>query len=564
MDSSNPQCRVRQCFNCEESTVFFCSKCDQNLCGSCRRKHLHDLSTTHHDTVAYRVKLGEQDIEEMCRMHPYRKYIGYCETFKVPFCDYCMVEDIKLQLHPILPIGIAFHRILTELNQTPSHIISTITNEDLFYRRALMVEMQSDIKKLNTKMSSQKHLSNMSTKAQKLKQLIDKVVNDRNKCVWILQNQKMRSHIATIQKYEHRYEKSAIKPTKFISFLKTSLSNIQSGPKLAQSSHLSLTESINEENVIRFICAFTLSDRGKRRLGNESLLELMPRPELQQRLKLTDTSGCSHMSRVRPDQFWVSDNRNNLILLNKNGDIQKHFQNEIYTHVYDLTGAHTVDRNNHLIYIDTNNQIIRFINREINTLYFEDNDNQWIYRCVFSSQLTGNLLIGMSNEDSSCSKITQYTIESSYLGKLVQTIQYDNAGTELYVGPCYITENNNGDVVVSDWKNGVVVTDSRGRHRFTFKKDPYGSVVSPTGICTDPLSQILVCVLHKVMVLDKDGQFISYILSMPPEIMLVTNSLSLDSNTHCLWIGSVSDVRVHAYKYLKRRDALLGMYASVL
>lgn len=147
---------------------------------------------------------------------------------------------------------------------------------------------------------------------------------------------------------------------------------------------------------------------------------------------------------------------------------------------------------------------------------------------------------------------------------MFETIQYDNTGKELYFGPCYITENNNGDVVVSDRKNGVVVTDSRGRHRFTFKKDPYGSVVSPKGICTDPLSQILVCVLHKVMVLDKDGQFISYILLMPPEIMIVANSLSFDTNTYCLWIGSVSDGRVHAYKYLKRRDALLGMYASVL
>lgn len=61
----------------------------------------------------------------------------------------------------------------------PSHIISTIRSEDLFKRRSLIQsEIQSDIKKLNRKMPSHKHLSNMFTKAQKLKQLIDKVVND--------------------------------------------------------------------------------------------------------------------------------------------------------------------------------------------------------------------------------------------------------------------------------------------------------------------------------------------------------------------------------------------------
>lgn len=174
--------------------------------------------------------------------------------------------------------------------------------------------------------------------------------------------------------------------------------------------------------------------------------------------------------------------------------------------------------------------------------------------------LTGNLLIGMSNEDSNCSKIARH----HWLGHQLQTIQYDTAGHELYFGPCYITENNNGDVIVSDWKKGVVVTDNEGRHRFTFTEDPYGYAISPKGICTDPLSHILVCVLHKVMMLDMDGQFISYILSMPPESMIVTNSLSFDPNTHCLWVGSVSSETILVYKYLERFNALLGMYASVL
>lgn len=108
-----------------------------------------------------------------------------------------------------------------------------------------------------------------------------------------------------------------------------------------------------------------------------------------------------------------------------------------------------------------------------------------------------------------------------------------------------------------------MVTTIGGRHRFTFKKDPCGYVINPKGICTDSMSHILVCVLHKVMMLDKDGVFLSYILSMPQGIMIATNSLSFDFKTHCLWVGSVSDRRVRAYRYLKRQDALLGMYASL-
>lgn len=258
----------------------------------------------------------------------------------------------------------------------------------------------------------------MFTKAQKLKQLIDNVIYDINK-LFVLKNQIVKSHIARVQKYEYIYEESANKPTLFISFFKTILSKIQSGPNLAQSSHFSLIESINEKDVIRFICTYRLSGRENCRLGNESLLELMPNPELQQRLKLTDTFGCLHISRVRPDQFWVSDNRTDLILFNANGDIQDH-ENKIhvYTDVYDLTGAHTVNKNNDLIYIDTQNEIKLLSNTKIkintsdiknkkNTSDIKNKKNyQWIFRCVYSSLLSGDLLVGMNNTDSVCSKIT--------------------------------------------------------------------------------------------------------------------------------------------------------------
>lgn len=280
-------------------------------------------------------------------------------------------------------------------------------------------------------------------------------------------------------------------------------------------------------------------------------------------------SGCLHISHVRPDKFWVSDNRTNLVLFNEKGQNKRHLKNEINNGASNLTGARTVTKNNELIYIDTNNKIKRFSENELNTLYLEKADNVWINRCVYSSLSSDKLLVGMQNKDSACSKITRYRLETKtmitrdWTGKLMKTIQYDSKGNDLYFEPCYITENDNGDVVVSDRKNGVVVTAIRGRHRFTFKKDPCGSVIKPKGICTDSMSHILVCVLHKVMMLDKDGVFLSYILSMPLVIMITTNSLSFDFNTHCLWVGSVSDGRMHAYRYLRRQDALLGMYASV-
>lgn len=168
MDNSNSQYTARQCFHCKESTVFVCSTCERSLCGPCRTKHIHDLSTAHHETVVYRENLGKINIEEICMVH-HENSDFYCTTCKLPICYDCYIVH---RHHAVLTIELAY----AEVKNTRSKIISSIRSEDLFYRRALMIKIQSDIKALNTKLFSHKNLSEMFTKAHKLKQLIDKVV----------------------------------------------------------------------------------------------------------------------------------------------------------------------------------------------------------------------------------------------------------------------------------------------------------------------------------------------------------------------------------------------------
>lgn len=123
MDGSNPQYRLRQCFNCEESTDFFCSECDQNLCGRCRRKHLHDLSTKNHETVPYRNKGRNIEIEEICRRHPYSIYIYYCKKCKRPLCEYCQMD------HRFISHSVSW---ITSVYMDVKQICCTIAKDDLF------------------------------------------------------------------------------------------------------------------------------------------------------------------------------------------------------------------------------------------------------------------------------------------------------------------------------------------------------------------------------------------------------------------------------------------------
>eukprot|EP00105_Crassostrea_gigas_P007288 XP_011421480.2 PREDICTED: uncharacterized protein LOC105324121 [Crassostrea gigas] len=160
----------------------------------------------------------------------------------------------------------------------------------------------------------------------------------------------------------------------------------------------------------------------------------------------------------------------------------------------------------------------------------------------------------MYNRDTKTGWVTRY----NQSGQLTQAIQNNNTGRGLYRLPSYITENNNGDVVVSDYESGaVVVTERGGRHRFSYTGHPSGSSLWPCGICTDALSHILVCdyTTNTVQMINKDGQFLSHLLTESKE-MPGPRSLSYDVNTHRFWVGSWWDNMVCVYRYITRQDAL--------
>ncbi|XP_062620134.1 E3 ubiquitin-protein ligase TRIM56-like [Saccostrea cucullata] len=167
----------------------------------------------------------------------------------------------------------------------------------------------------------------------------------------------------------------------------------------------------------------------------------------------------------------------------------------------------------------------------------------------------------MLNTDTWTGKITRYDHEGQY----IQTIQHGNTGQELYSDPAYITENSNRDIIVSDWDRGaVVVTDSTGRHRFSYTGPPSGSPLAPRGICTDVLSHILVCDANTntVQMIDKDGNFLSVILTQQHGIHRPW-CLGYDNKKHLLWVGSLNDNRVFAYRYINRHDYLTGLRANM-
>ncbi|XP_065929561.1 uncharacterized protein [Magallana gigas] len=552
METASIPCKVHQCSKCLGDTEYYCVSCLCDLCPKCKENHVKDLQTIDHDVVSHRDKLNYIPTQEICVRHPSHVYRRYCEPCQVPVCYHCTQHRNHRQL-----------AITTSYNtkrQQHRGTIHTIRSEALFYRPVLLLRIKTDFKTCHTEFSL--YQSEMLRKAQTLKHLIDYIQKDfmcnvfcdfdfKHRC--LKQKKEMIIHIVSLQRYVHIYEqRRVIRPLQFLSSTKTALPQIH--PTL-HTSQLSMTESLNKEDVMESLSAIQITERGNRCVGNQCLLKLTSAPELHQSLTVTGVKYCFHISCLTSDRVWVSV-RNKLILTDTTGVPLHHVEDSCS----DLNrGSNTVNSESELIYIDRNYNINKLSkDMKTTTTFIERTDSTWEPQCVYWSPSTGDLLVGMYYIHTDTSKVTRY----NQSGQLTQTIQHDNTGRGQYRSPHYITENNNGDVVVSDYdywyeSGAVVVKERGGRHRFSYTGHPSGSGLKPCGICTDTLSHILVCdcKTKTVQMLDKDGQFLSHLLTKSQE-MGEPWGLSYDVNTHRMWVGSWDNNKVCVYRYITRQDAL--------
>ncbi|XP_065929521.1 uncharacterized protein [Magallana gigas] len=588
METASIPSKVHQCSKCPGDTEYYCLSCPCDLCPQCKENHVKDLQTIDHDVVSHRDKINYIPTQEICLRHPSHVYIKYCEPCQVPVCYHCTQHRNHRQLV-----------ITTSYNtkqQQHRGTIHTIRSEALFYRPVLLPRIKTDFKTCRTEFSL--YQSEMLTKAQTLEHLIDYIQKDfmcnvfcdfdfKHRC--LKQKKEMTIHIVSLQRYVYIYEqRRVIRPLQFLSSIKTALPQIH--PTL-HTSQLSMTESLNKEDVMESLSAIQITERGNRRVGNQCLLKLTSAPEFHQSLTVTGVDRCYHISCVTSDLVWVSD-EDNLILTDTIG-VPLHRVEDSCSD----GGIHTVNSESELIYIDMYDNINKLSkDMKTTTTFIERTDSTWRPWCVYWSPSTGDLLVGMCYRHKWTGKVTRY----NQSGQLTQTIQHDNTGRGLYRQPNYITENNNGDVVVSDYiypSGAVMVTERGGRHRFSYtgppsgsrldprggrhrfsytgppsgsRLDPYGgrhrfsytgrpsgSGLNPRGICTDALSHILVWddITKTVQMLDKDGQFLSHLLTESQE-MGEPWDLSYDVNTHRLWVGSGDNNKLCVYRYITRQDAL--------
>lgn len=135
----------------------------------------------------------------------------------------------------------------------------------------------------------------------------------------------------------------------------------------------------------------------------------------------------------------------------------------------------------------------------------------------------------------------------SNTGKTKKIYQYEEDGkTPLFLFPYRITENHNHDICVinrtSVSKGHICALSSSGKLKFRFNGPNSEAKFSPCGISCDALCNILISGEKCVYLVDKHGEFLTYLLTENYQLL----SLNLFQNT--LWIGG-NQGHVSVYRY---------------
>ena len=557
----NSSVRVKYCSKdkCLQNTEYICQNCQKDFCFKCYKEHATSLDTKHHSITLFRNKRSHfPHTNENCSVHLDSIYQKYCESCNIPICGKCKGHRKHKKLELLTAYKI-------KQKQVKEHI-TNIRSDTIYQFQVILKELKDDVKYCRGEMKNLKYA--IDVMASRTKNSMDEVLIDnsylKNVHRCLSQVDRIQRHVNKIQFYEQVLERLVKRPVKFLQFIKKLRPpSVEDTPNLHLHSLLSMTPDINVEDLMNPFTKIRILQKGKRLIENKKLLKIeLPVFTIGSSIHVVKgVYRCHHISCVTPDRVWVNDGNGLILADTRTGVTLKRLP---ILPSPSCQGLHSVNSERELIYIENVSTVNKYCNDMTTKTVLKmkkRRKSDWRPLCLCCCQSTDDLLIVKMKFNTEESKVARYNKQ----GKLTQTIQKDKDGQALYTLPRFITENNNGDVVVSnqiDKSNGaVVVTNRGGRHRFSYKGNSSGSKILPVGICTDAFSNILVCDIrtYRIHMIEESGLFYGSLGHTPGGIPQPLLSLSYDSNTHRLWVGSANKNQVYAIRYIHRHPHLTGM-----
>ena len=537
---------VITCDVCDKAAQQFCNSCQVSLCETCVKKHRDEFKSLLHDIVPFLHKKA-QLVFSACQEHIGQRYEVNCKECNKPVFSKCIVSDTKTE------------HALEELIKT--HKIPKIKSDKEEIQAKLIPKYQKKDVEIGKKISKTKSkLDDLGNESKKLRKLWHQEVDKIFDKIDSLGQSLTEKNLYALQEYHNKIRD-------LISEMKTI---VKQNEKLFNSNTLSeiikYQSKLNEyENVPEHVDLELPSLRSNTDQGKELIIEIgdyratlkqMSQPSLIGKLMNqvrviatipTDYKPLLGIACVGEAETWIYGDNKTITRIDIHGTVR----DTVTTPCLQCPGGISVTKWRELMYSDHNRGVVNIVRRgKSETLITAPRGWTPGKLCCTSS---GDILVHMykGTGPQTKNKIIRYQEHN-----IKQEINKDGKGNPIFKGGQYslfMSENNNGDICVSDGNaDTMVVVDKNGRVRFLYDGTPARREWSfdPRYIVTDVLSQIIVLDYNNncLHILDQNGQFLRCVedcgLDKP-------YGLSVDSEGR-LWVGLIDTWEIKVLKYLEQ------------
>ncbi|XP_052698681.1 E3 ubiquitin-protein ligase TRIM36-like [Crassostrea angulata] len=490
MASRDEAQHVVECDLCQQPVSFFCRRCGVNLCDPCALIHLRVKSKNGHDIVDYTSK--DDDDTCHCDSHPQNDCSAYCKTCDAPICMLCV--SIKHKSHEMSELSDKIEELLKvtarendrlqsskhELQRTLDHTTKLLSSIPSVYQ----------LRKDEVTERGEEWIKLIEKTVKKLHQELDGMQKEHEV---VLQKQKTEL-VEMIRRVDDMNAKTAkLHTAKNVKELQSFVSVFQNQKIMSEVSQYSFP------NFYEYKIDEYLENKLKEKaLSGRRILEVPTVTSVidtgfpaSEKLK----NRLYDMAVTKDNKVWMGGESTELKLFDLQGNLH---------HTVSITarGMFVCIYNKQVVYTGIND--VKMIS-DTDTVVTMFTTGDWIPRGV-TSAASGDLLVCLRKDDQS--KVVRY----SSTGTVLQEIQYDSQCQPLYNDVTYVTENVNGDIIVTDLeKNAVIAVDRLGILLYSYSgKDSDFKAVS---VATDSVGHVIITDYkgNKIHILDRDGQFLRYI-----------------------------------------------------
>ncbi|XP_052697510.1 uncharacterized protein LOC128175723 [Crassostrea angulata] len=512
MESRNEAQDFVGCDLCQQPVSFFCRRCGVNLCDPCVPIHLRVKSKNGHDIVDYTSK--DDDDTCHCDSHPQNDCFAYCKTCDAPICILCV--SIKHKSHEMSELSDKIEELLKviaeendrlqsskhELEKILDHTTKMLSSISLYYKQRKdevtargeewHKQIEETVKKLHQELddTQKEHEAVLQKRKKEFEEMVGKVDEMNGKTVKLKKSKnvkEMQTFVPVIQNHQNLNE--------FSQYSFPSFHECKIDPNYLQT-YFGYVEKMQEKKT-----SLSEYEFKERELAGRRILEV---PTVTSVIETKFPASENYQTRLYgmavtdDNKVWMGGASRKLKLF----DLQGHLH-----HTVSITyhGMYLCMYNKQVVYSDQSDKAVRMIS-DTDTVVTMFKTGDWMPYGV-TSAASGGLLVCLRKDDQ-C-KVVRYSSTRTVL----QEIQYDSQGQPLYKDATCITENVNGDIIVTDWqKKAAIAVDRLGIFRYSYSgKDIEFFACS---VATDSVGHVIVTggVGRNISMLDRDGQFLRYII----------------------------------------------------